>query len=299
MGELAIQLRGLTKHYGKARGVIDLDLDVGTGEVFGYLGPNGAGKSTTIRLLLDLIRPSSGSATVLGHDARGETLQVRRRVGYLPGELSLYESFTPNEALDYFAELRGGVDSAYRAELVDRLEVDDSRRIGDLSTGNKQKVGIVQAFMHRPELLILDEPTSGLDPLMQIAVYEMIEEVRAEGRTVFLSSHVLPEVERIADRVGIIREGRLVEVATVDSLKERAVRVVEVRFGDSSPTPDALQELPGVLRVERSRNIVQLRIEGSMDGLIKALADYEVLSLHSHEADLEEIFLDLYRGADA
>jgi ABC-2 type transport system ATP-binding protein len=295
----AITLSSLTKSYGKARGVIDLDLEVHTGEVFGFLGPNGAGKSTTIRVMLDLIRPTTGSATVLGLDSTTDSLAIRSRVGYLPGELELYEAMTVTEALDYLTELRGGAGSERRPELIERFEVDTSRKIKDLSTGNKQKVGIIQAFAHNPELLILDEPTSGLDPLMQHQVYELIDEARDEGRTVFLSSHVLPEVERIAERVGIIRQGKLIEVATVDELKERAVRVIDIRFGDSQPSTESLEQVGNVVSVIQRRSVTQVRVEGTMDALIKALAPFEVVSLRSHEADLEEVFLNLYREDEA
>jgi len=295
----AIRLERLTKFYGKARGVVDVDLEVQTGEVFGFLGPNGAGKTTTIRTLLDLIRPSSGKATVLGLDSVEASLEIRRRVGYLPGELALWEWMTARQVLDHLARLRGGVDEAYRDELIGRFEVESDRKVSDLSTGNKQKVGLVQAFMHKPELLILDEPTSGLDPLMQQVTYEVIAEAQRDGRTVFLSSHVLPEVERIAQRVGIIRKGRLIEVAAVDSLKERAVRLVELRFGWPVPTRDALAAIAGVSDAAVSGDTATVRIEGSMDSLVKAMAQYEVLLVRTHDTPLEEIFLQLYRdGAD-
>jgi ABC-2 type transport system ATP-binding protein len=295
----AITLTSLTKSYGKARGITDVDLEVRSGEVFGFLGPNGAGKTTTIRTMLDLIRPTSGTATVLGLDSRADSLEIRSRVGYLPGELEIYETMTVAEVLRFLTALRDGNGSTRVDELVARFEVDPTRKIKDLSTGNKQKVGIIQAFAHNPELLILDEPTTGLDPLMQQQVYELIDEAHEQGRTVFLSSHVLPEVERIAQRVGIIRHGELIEVASVDDLKERAVRVIEVRFGDTEPAPGVLEAVDNVLSVERRRTIIQIRLEGSMDALIKALAPYEVVTLRSHEADLEEVFLDLYREVEA
>jgi ABC-2 type transport system ATP-binding protein len=293
---VAIRLDKLTKSYGKARGVIGLDLEVAEGEVFGFLGPNGAGKTTTIRTLLDLIRPTSGTATVLGLDSIRDSMEIRRRVGYLPGDLTLWESMTTREVLDHLAALRGGVDAAYRDELIERFRVEPDRSIKDLSTGNKQKIGIIQAFMHRPELVILDEPTGGLDPLMQQVTYELIDESQRVGHTVFLSSHVLPEVERIAHRVGIIRSGRLVEVETVDNLKERAVKLVEVRFGFPSPRPEGLGGIPGVTEVHMSGGVAQLKIGGSMDALVKALGAYEVLSIRTHETPLEEIFLELYRN---
>lgn len=294
----AITLESLTKSYGKARGIVDLDLEIATGEVFGFLGPNGSGKTTTIRTVLDLIRPTSGTATVLGLDAQQHSLEIRSRTGYLPGELALYEEMTVHESLDYLVALRGGAGTDRIKELSDEFQLDLTRKIKDLSTGNKQKVGIIQAFSHEPELLILDEPTSGLDPLMQQNVYHLIDAARNEGRTVFLSSHVLPEVERIADRVGIIRQGKLIEVATVDELKDRAVRVVEVRFGSAGPDEQILMKVDNVVSVEQRRTTVQIRIEGSMDALIKVLAGYEVVAMRSEEADLEEVFLDLYREED-
>lgn len=294
----AITLNSLTKSYGKARGIIELDLEVKVGEVFGFLGPNGAGKTTTIRTILDLIRPTSGTVKVLGLDAQTESLAIRTRTGYLPGELSLYEDMTVSEHLEYLTALRSGAGEGRIAELSEQFELDLSRKIKDLSAGNKQKVGIVQAFAHGPELLILDEPTGGLDPLMQQHVYHLIDAAREEGRTVFLSSHVLPEVERIAERVGIIRNGRLIEVATVDELKDRAVRVVEVRFGEDAPTEQQLMAVTNVVSVERRRTTLQIRIEGSMDALVKALAGYEVVAMRSEEADLEEVFLGLYREED-
>ena len=296
----AILLERLTKFYGKARGVLDLDLEVAEGEVFGFLGPNGAGKTTTIRTLLDLIRPTSGSATVLGLDSRRDSVAIRARVGYLPGELSLWETMTTRQVLDHLGSLRRGIDPAYRGELLERFDVEPDRKIKDLSTGNKQKVGIIQAFMHRPEVLILDEPTVGLDPLMQQVTYEVIEEAQRAGHTVFLSSHVLPEVERIARRVGIIRSGKLIEVESVENLKERAVKLIEIRFGFPAPRAENLAGIPGVTDVYVSGDVVQLKVGGSMDPLVKALVPYEVLSIRTHETPLEEIFLELYRnGNDA
>lgn len=294
----AIRLEGLTKSYGKARGIVDVDLEVAPGEVFGFLGPNGAGKTTTIRILLDLIRPTAGSARVLGFDSVDDSMEIRRRVGYLPGELALWEWMTTRQALDHLAALRGGVDDGYRNRLLERFEVEPDRKIKDLSTGNKQKVGIIQAFMHRPELVVLDEPTAGLDPLMQQATYELVEEARDDGRTIFLSSHVLPEVERIAGRVGIIRKGRLIEVETVENLKNRAIRQIEVRFGSSAPTESHLRSVTNVAEASLTDGIAHIRVEGSMDALVKALAGFEVISLLTHDTPLEEIFLSLYQDAE-
>lgn len=294
----AIALSGLTKYYGDARGVVDLDLEVHRGEAFGFLGPNGAGKTTTIRLLLDLIRPTSGAAQVLGLDSVGDSTEIRRRIGYLPGEMGLWEWMTTRQVLDHLSTLRGIDGDAHYRDLLDRFEVQPDRRISDLSTGNKQKVGIIQAFMHHPELVVLDEPTSGLDPLMQQATYELIEEAQSDGRTVFMSSHVLPEVERVAKRVGIIRKGRIVEVAEVAALKERAIRQLEVRFGHEAPSAEALESVAGVSGASISGSVAHLRLEGSVDPLVKALARFEVVSLHTHDTPLEEIFLALYEGED-
>jgi ABC-2 type transport system ATP-binding protein len=290
-----IQLDRLTKSYGKVRGIVDLDLEVQEGEVFGFLGPNGAGKTTTIRTLLDLIRPTSGSARVLGLDSVADSMEIRRRVGYLPGELALWDWMTSVQLTDHLMKIRGLADMSYRNELIERFDIEPDRKIKDLSTGNKQKVGILLAFMHRPELLILDEPTSGLDPLMQQATYAAVEEARSEGRTVFLSSHVLPEVERIAERVGIIRSGRLIEVETVGNLKSRAIRQVEVRFGSIAPSDGELSGVDGVADASVTDGVAHVRVEGSMDALVKTLARYEVVSMHTHETPLEEIFLALYR----
>ena len=217
MSEGIIHTEGLTKSYGKNRGVIDVSLDVRPGEVFGFLGPNGAGKTTTIRTLLDFIRPNSGVAKVFGMDAHRQSREIRRRIGYLPGDLALYEKLKGAEMLRYMGNLRGGVEWDHVRELAERLHSDLSRPIRTLSQGNRQKIGLIQALMHKPELLILDEPTNGLDPLIQQVFYRLISEV--EGQTVFLSSHNLPEVERVCDRVGIIREGRLIAVEEVSRAK--------------------------------------------------------------------------------
>lgn len=283
----------LTKSYGKARGVVDLDLEVRRGEVFGYLGPNGAGKTTTIRTLLDFIRPTSGSAAVFGLDSRRDSRTIRRCIGYLPGELSLYEGMTGRDFLRYMANLRGHTAWSQVEALAERLSAPLTQPIRTLSHGNKQKLGLVQAFMHRPQLLILDEPTQGLDPLIQQEFYRMLAEVRAAGRTVFLSSHVLPEVEKTCDRVGIIREGRLVAVEEVASLKAKAFRRLEFRFAAPAP-PAAFAELPGVRDVRAENNSLACTVTGSLDAVIKAAARFEVIDLVSQEPSLEEIFLAHY-----
>lgn len=291
----AIHTEGLTKFYGKERGIVDLDLDVEQGEVFGYLGPNGAGKTTTIRLLLDLLRPTRGTSRVLGKHPYFDGVGVRSDIGYLPGEFALYDRLTGEQMLTYLGHLRkmDGLGDAHR--LADQLELDLSRQIADLSSGNKQKVGLVQAFMHRPQVLILDEPTGGLDPLMQQEFYRLVHDAQEEGRTVFLSSHVLSEVERIADRVGIIREGRMVVVEELETLKERAPRRLDLHFASPVPGPE-FADLPHVQDVSVDGSVVSCRVVGSVDALIKQAARYELRNIVSHEADLEELFLQYYRG---
>ncbi len=289
---------GLTKFYGDIRGIVDVDIAVEPGEVFGFLGPNGAGKSTTIRLLLDFIRPTRGSSTVFGLPSREQSVEIHRRVGYVPGELAMYEKMTAREMLTYFASLRAMPDIGSAPAIAERLRLDMDQKIRSYSSGNRQKVGLVQAFMHDPELLILDEPTSGLDPLVQQEFYRLIQEVRAEGRTVFLSSHILPEVERIADRVGIIRDGSLVVVEDMASFKSKAVRKLEMRFG--SPVPESeFSDLETVRSVESADGgaVIILTVAGSIDPVVKAAARHELVNLVSHEGDLEEAFLAYYQEA--
>ena len=293
MGDLAIQTIGLTKSYGAQRGVVDLDLEVRPGEVFGYLGPNGAGKTTTIRCALDYIRPTRGAVRILGLPSHTASRAIRRRVGYLPGDLRLYDSLSGRELIEYFAALRGGVSQARVDELAARLDCDLSREIRTLSSGNRQKVGLIQAFMSDPELLVLDEPTTGLDPLVQQTFYGLVAEARAAGRTVFLSSHVLPEVERVCDRVGILRAGRLVAVERIAGLRARAVRTLEIEFA-SSPAPAAFAGIDGVRDVVLDGLSVRCTVVGSMDSILKAAARYEVRTLSSIEPSLEDVFLAYY-----
>ena len=297
MTEALIRTHRLTKSYGKSRGIVELDLDVAQGEVFGYLGPNGAGKTTTIRLLLDLIRPSAGSAEVFGLDPHRDGLKVRQRVGYLPGELRLYGSLSAKELFAYFGHLRKRPDGADAARIAEALDLDIDREIRNLSHGNRQKVGLVQALMGRPELVILDEPTQGLDPFVQQAFYRLLEEVRADGRTVFMSSHVLPEIERTCDRVGIVREGRLLAVEKVADLKTRALRRLELRFGAPVP-PGVFADIPGVRDLTVDGSVVGCAVVGSVDPLFRAAAAFELLDVATTEPTLEEIFLTYYGEAD-
>ena len=299
---MIIVTEGLTKYYGKIRGIENLDLAVREGEVFGFLGPNGAGKTTTIRLLLDLIRPTRGMARLFGQDVRNQAAVLKRRVGNLPGELVLWENLTGRELLTFVGNLRGGVDWAWVDELASRLDLDLSRRVGSLSHGNKQKVGLIQAFAHRPDLLILDEPTLGLDPLVRQEFYRLIDEVRTAGRTVFLSSHNLPEVERVCDRVAIIRKGHLVALEEVAGLRRKRLRQMELTFGQEVP-PSAFL-LPGVHDVARIDSTIQFFVEGTpgcLDRVIKKAAQFPVEDLRYEQATLEDIFLTYYReeGEDA
>ncbi|MDI6799946.1 MAG: ABC transporter ATP-binding protein [Actinomycetota bacterium] len=298
MSQAVIKTTNLTKYYGKTRGIIDVNLEVLSGEVFGYLGPNGAGKSTTIRLLLDLIRPMIGSATIFGFDVNTEGLQARNEIGYVPGELALYEEMTAKDLIIYFGRLRGGVDWAYVNELAERLDLDITRRIGAYSSGNKQKLGLVQAFMNSPRLLILDEPTKGLDPLVQHEFYRMISEFKRKGRTVFLSSHIMPEVEKICDRVGVIREGRLITVKEISELKAVALRSLEIHFASPITTVDFMG-VGGVQDLMIDNKTLRCKVKGSLDPLIKRAAQFEVVNLITHEPNLEEIFLDFYEEEEA
>jgi ABC-2 type transport system ATP-binding protein len=292
-----IQTEKLTKAYGEHRGIIDVDLEVNEGEVFGFLGPNGAGKTTTIRTLLDLIRPTSGKALVFGIESTVDPVAIHRRVGYIPGEFTLYDRLTGGQTIEYFANLRGGVDEAYQRSLVERFDIDPKRRYKELSKGNKQKIGLVIALQHRPELLILDEPTSGLDPLVQQSFYELVREARTEGRTVFLSSHILSEVERTADRVAIIREGVLVKVDSVEGLRDLAHHQVELRFSGRVPTA-AFDHLPGVSDVVAQDHVLRMRVSGPITPVVRAAAQYELLDFVSREPTLEETFLAQYGHGD-
>lgn len=293
--EVVIEAQGLRKSYGSFEALKGVDLTVYQGEIFGFLGPNGAGKTTTIRCLLDLIRPQAGKLRVLGHDPQVEPARVRALVGYLPGELHLQENLTGRELLEYFSSLRNGrVDWRYTEELVDRLDLDLYRPIRNLSLGNKQKIGVVQALMHKPQLILMDEPTTGLDPLMQQEVMSMLRQATSKGSTVFFSSHIISEVEALAERVAIIRKGVVAEILTVNDLQERALRRVRVRFA-SSVEPSAITQLPGVEVLSRDDSLNFLfQVEGDIGPFIKQLAHYEVTDLETHRPTLEEIFLNYY-----
>jgi ABC-2 type transport system ATP-binding protein len=292
-----IEVDKLTKSYGRKRGIIDVSFDVAKGEVFGFLGPNGAGKTTTIRVLMALIRADSGSARIMGLDSWKDSVAIKKHIGYVPGEPSLDGNLTGGQILEYFANLRGGVDRAYLKKLLDRFDLDTSRKFRQYSTGNKRKVVLIQAFMHRPQVLVLDEPTSGLDPLNQQEFDSLAREARDEGRTIFLSSHVLSEVEKTCTRVGIIREGRLVQVGGVAELKDIKRYEVTISFAEAVPA-DVFKAVDGVMGVEQLNNGHALRvaIQGPADAVIKTAARYPVVSLTSYEPSLEDIFLRYYEA---
>ena len=294
-----IETAGLTKYYGSAPGIVGLDLDVRENEVFGFLGPNGAGKSTTIRTLLNFLFPTEGSGTVFGLDIVKDSIEIRRRTGYLPGDLAMYDAMTAREFLLYFANLRHVQATPKMEELAERFDLDLDRKIKDYSTGNRQKVGVVNAFMHEPELYILDEPTSGLDPLMQQEFQELIREVTRDGATVFLSSHILPEVERIADRVGIVRESELIAVDPVESFKSKAHRSVTIQFEDPVD-PSIFTGLDDVTEadVRNEGTVLVLTVVGHMDPVIKQASRFDVVSVSTRSEELEEVFLSYYAGTE-
>ena len=292
-----IHTERLTKMYGAHRGIVDVDLDVEGGEIFGFLGPNGAGKTTTMRILLDLIRPTSGRAEVFGIETTRDPVSIHRRVGYLPGEFDLYDRLTGADTITYFANLRGGVDPRYVGELVERLDLDPSRRFKEYSKGNKQKVGLVVAMQHQPDLLILDEPTAGLDPLVQASFYELVRDAKANGRTIFLSSHVIDEVDRTCDRVAIIREGRLVQVDRIETVRQLAFHHVELSF--RQPVPTAIFEsIDGVSAVEADGDVVRMRVNGPIGDVVVLAAQHGLVDVVSREPNLEDVFLAQY-GAHA
>jgi ABC-2 type transport system ATP-binding protein len=295
-GTPALLTEGLTKVFGDTVALDNLDLRVEAGEVFGFLGPNGAGKTTTIRLLLDLIRPTSGRAAVFGMDCQRRSLDVRAITGYLAGDLRLYPALTGMETVHYIASLRrGALDVSYLKRLTDALELDLSKNVGGLSKGNRQKLGLVLALLGRPRFALLDEPTSGLDPIMQYATWEILKDAAREGSTVFFSSHVMSEVEATCERVGILRQGRLVAVEPIAALKERAVRRIEVSFADGTPPAGAF-DVAGVREVARTASMLHFEATGDISELIKRLALYHVVDLKTEQPGLEEILLTYYRA---
>jgi len=290
-----ITAAGLTKRYGATLALDSLELSVESGEVYGYLGPNGSGKTTTIRLLLGLHRPSAGRAQLFGIDSWRDPVSAHRRAAYVPGEPALWPDLTATETLEFLARVRGGTDIAYRQLLVERFQLESSKKMRALSKGNRQKVALVAALASRAELLILDEPTSGLDPLMEVAFRHSVLEAKDRGQTVFLSSHILTEVEALCDRVGILRAGRLVDSGTLAALRHLSAQVIEVTFAERAPS---LEPLPGVTVTTTGPSTLRFEVTGRLEPLLAALAGHQVATLHSREPSLEEIFLHHYDGSD-
>lgn len=293
MRNYLIETSGLTVYYGRHRGITDVDLTVEQGEVFGFLGPNGAGKTTTQRVLLDIIRPTSGKATIFGLDCQTQGVELRQRIGYLPGELALYKNMKASQFFKMYEYLRGqNGRKGYWQELAQRLDLDTSRKIGNFSRGNKQKVGIVAAFMNQPDLLILDEPTGGLDPLVQQTVLEMVREAKADGRTIFFSSHILPEVQAVADRVGIIRDGQLVTIQRVEELITQRVMRLNLMF-EVLPPANAFP-FEGVTELSRSERAVMLEVQENLPQVLTVAAQHNIQDIETINVSLEEIFLTYY-----
>ena len=297
MADHVIEMHDLTYSYGKQRGIVAVDLTIDQGEVFGFLGPNGSGKTTTLRLLLDVIRPKRGSAKLFGLDAQKAGVEARKRVGYLAGELSLPGNMRGRSYLNMLDSVRGQADPDYRRELCGRLNLDVSRRIREYSRGNKQKLGLIAAMMHKPDLLILDEPTGGLDPLVQQTVLELVRETKADGRTVFFSSHILPEVQAVCDRAGIIREGRLVAVENVADLLDRTVTRLRLRLNEALPEQLLLRK--GIKLLDSAETRYTVEIYDDMSGFMQAVAPFGITEIKTLDLSLEEVFLAYYgKGAN-
>ena len=297
MANTVIRTEHLSKNYGRRLGIADVDMEVFAGEVFGYLGPNGAGKTTTIRVLMDFLRADKGTAEIFGLDVRKSSVAIRRRIGFLPGEVHLYENLNCRDYLRFFAHLRAGIDWPYVEELASRLDCPLSQSIHSLSQGNKRKIGLIQAFMHKPELLILDEPTGGLDPIVQHEFYRLIHEARNRGQTVFFSSHNLPEVERVCDRVAIIRQGRIAATESIENLKTRSLRNLEIRFGEDIDG-HAFEAIAGLEITALEKRSIKGRMKGEMDTLLKTAGRFKISDFRSQEPDLEEIFLAYYGNGE-
>ncbi len=293
---IIIQTNQLSKSYGRSRGIIDVTFDIQESEVFGFLGPNGAGKTTTMRTLMGLLHANSGSATIGGLDCWKESTEVKKLVGYLPGEFTFDPGLRGAQIIEYLGHLRGGVDQANVRALIERLDFDPSKRFREYSRGNKQKLGLVQALMHKPRLLILDEPTSGLDPLNQQEFYKILAEVHAEGHTVFLSSHILPEVEHTCDRVAIIREGRLVKIDHVSALKDIRQHDVEISFAGPASV-EWFKNVAGVVKVAQGADerTLQLSVQSDLTEIIQIAGQHSATNIDTHEPSLEEVFLRFYQ----
>ena len=292
--ETVIEIKNLTKYYGKILGVADLNLEITKGEIFGFMGPNGAGKTTTIRCLLDFIRPTSGSVSILGMDAQKKSREIKRHVGFLPSDVRLYEKLTGEQLIKYE---EGFIrKSTYAKDLVERLGAELDKKVSQLSKGNKQLVAIVLALMNKPEVLIMDEPTTALDPVKQSIFYEILEEMKDQGTTIFFSSHRLPEVHRMADTVGMIKDGKLVKVQTIEDLEAKEIRTVEIRLRGKCDPDDF--KLPGVQRIERISEGVRLTMTGDINPLIHKLGEYDLVDIEISHATVEDFFMGLYEGKE-
>jgi ABC-2 type transport system ATP-binding protein len=300
MAEASIEITQLSKRYGSspAWALRDLSLQVMPGEIYGYLGPNGAGKSTTIRTLMNFIQPSGGSARILGRDVVRDNVAIKRSVGYLSSDMAMYPKLSGDQFLDYMCELQGSVDLSYRRQLVKHLQADGGKRLGSLSRGNHQKFAIVQAFMHKPDVLILDEPSSGLDPLMQEAFYELLKDARARGAAVFMSSHIMSEVQKVCDRVGIIREGQLITERSIAEMTQEAAHTFDVTFAGKPPLAE-LKRLHGVKLAAHDDHHVTIHVQGELPPLLAVLARHDVVQLDARQLDLEELFMQFYSDQEA
>jgi ABC-2 type transport system ATP-binding protein len=298
-GDTAILCEGLSKRY-KGTDVYalkGLDLDIKAGEIYGFLGPNGAGKSTTIRTLMNFIQPTAGSASIMGLDIVKDSVAIKKSVGYLSSDMAMYSKMTGHQFLDYIGELQDGGDRAYRDELVKRFQPELGKKLGDLSRGNKQKVGIVQTFMHKPDIIIMDEPSSGLDPLMQEAFYDLLKESAKRGAAVFMSSHILSEVQRVCDRVGIIRKGRLVVERDINEMAKEAAHTFDITFAGKPPLAK-LRQLKGVDVSAHDGANVRVHVHGELGPLLGELSGYDVVKLDARQLDLEEMFMRFYNGGE-
>jgi ABC-2 type transport system ATP-binding protein len=300
MAEAAIDIQKLSKRYGRSKvfALKDLTLTLQSGEVYGFLGPNGAGKSTTIRTLMNFIQPTSGWATIAGKDIVADSVAIKRSVGYLSSDMAMYPKMSGRQFLTYMHELQGSGDQSYRRELIRRLKADPSKRLGDLSRGNRQKFAIVQAFMHKPDILILDEPSSGLDPLMQETFYELLREAKARGAAVFMSSHILSEVQKVCDRVGIIRDGQLIAERTIADLASEAAHTFEITFKGQPPLK-GLKQLKGVRVTSHDEHEVTIQLHGELPPLLQLLAKHDVAQLEVRQLDLEELFMHFYSDQES
>lgn len=300
MAAPAISIQKLSKRYGSSNNYAlkDLSLEVMPGEVYGFLGPNGAGKSTTIRILMNFIQPSGGSASILGLDIVKDSVNIKRSIGYLSSEAGMYRKMSGRQFLDYMSDLQPAVSTSYRNELIKRLKADPRKRLGDLSRGNRQKIGIIQAFMHQPQILILDEPTSGLDPLMQEVFYELVKESKQRGASVFASSHILSEVQKMCDRVGIIRDGKMVGERKIAEMAQEAAQTFDITFAGTPPMAK-LKKIKGVQMASQDGNTVTLHLHGQLSPLFAELAKDSVTAIDTRQLDLEEVFLRFYHDGEA